>query len=194
MGALFDGLSGALGVLVDLTIVAGGLAAAYKFRVFNVMAHRYRSEVWCASTPVAEPEPGGFLFVGNFVIHNTGDRPLKITEVRLSLLRPERGDPVIDSDRAEPLVRRTFTADQGTSWFMLRAGERSIFPLRAYVDRLDGPVIFHCDFDWTHRGRPSEFAWLYDPRLPATWHSEPTPSLPEPYDPLGARRLEQTGD
>lgn len=175
-----------LGLLVNLTIVAGGLAAAYKFRVFNVMAHRYRSEVWCTSTPVGESEPGRFLFVGNFVIHNTGDRPLKVTKVRLALLEPEQGDRIIDSDRATRIVQREFGSDTGTSWFMIRAGERSIFPLRVYLDRIAGPMIFHCDFDWTHRGRPSEFAWLYDPRLPMTWRSEPTPSLPERYDPAGS--------
>jgi len=176
-------LPGVLGVLVNLTIVAGALAAAYKFRVFHVMAHRYRSEVWCASAPVGDNEPGRILFVGNFVIQNTGDRPLKITKVRLTLLQPEKGDKIIDSDRATPIVRREFGSDSGSSWFMIRAAERSIFPMRVYLDEMSGPVIFHADFDWTHRGRPSEFAWLYDPRLPMTWRSEPTASLPEAYDP-----------
>lgn len=183
MESVLTGLNGLLSVLVDLSILAGALAAAYKFRVFNVMAHRYRSEVWCTSGPVSEDEPGRILFVGNFIIHNTGDRPLKITQVRLSLLRPDPGDTIIDSDRATPIARRAFGSDSGSSWFMIRADERSIFPLRVYLDEISGPVIFHADFDWTHRGHPSEFAWLYDPRLPMTWRSEPTGSLPEAYDP-----------
>ena len=48
---------------------------------------------------------------------------------------------------------------------------------------MPGPLVFQCDFSWKHRGKPSEFAWLYDPRLPTTWWSEPTPALPEQYDP-----------
>ena len=172
-----------LDLLVSLTILGGALAAAYKFRVFDALAHRYRSEVWCTSTPVGEGEPGRILFVGNFVIHNTGDRPLKVNLVHLALLAPEQDDAIIDSDRAELMVERVFGSDSGSSWFRVGAGERSIFPLRAYLDRLDGPVLFRCVFSWKHRGRPSEFVWLYDPRLPMTWRSEPTPSLPDAYDP-----------
>lgn len=183
MQSLTSDLPSLLSLLVNLTILGGGLAAAYKFRVFDVMAHRYRSEVWCTSTPVGDSEPGRFLFVGNFVIHNTGDRPLKIKWVKLALRKPEPGDRIIDSDRTTPLVDREFGSDAGTSWFQIRAGERSIFPLRAYVDEMPGPLVFQCDFSWKHRGKPSEFAWLYDPRLPMTWWSEPTPALPEAYDP-----------
>lgn len=186
MEALVPGLSVTVDLLVDLTIVVGALAAAYKFRVFGVLAHRYRSEVWCTSTPVGEDEPGRVLFVGNFVIHNTGDRPLKVTYVRLSLRRPVAGDIVIDSERTTEVVAREFGLDAGTSWFQIRAGERSIFPLRVYLEELSGPLIFQCDFSWKHRGQPSEFAWLYDPRLPMTWWSEPTPSLPERIDPAEA--------
>ena len=170
-------------LLVNLTIIGGGLAAAYKFRVFDVMAHRYRSEVWCTSTHAGKGEPRRFLFVGNFVIHNTGDRPLKVTRVRLSLQRPYEDDVIIDTERTREIVAREFASDTGTSWFKIRAGERSIFPLRVYLDELSGPVIFQCNFLWKHRGQPSEFAWLYDPRLPMTWWSEPTPGLPEAYDP-----------
>jgi len=189
----FD-LSSMLGLLVNLTILGGALAAAYKFRVFDVMAHRYRSEVWCTSTPVGASEPGRFLFVGNFVIHNTGDRPLKVTRVRLSLNKPWKDDAVIDSERTDEIVAREFGGDAGTSWFQIRAGERSIFPLRVYLDELSGPVVFQCDFRWKHRGRPSEFAWLYDPRLPVTWWSEPTPGLPEAYDPQMQTPGELPGD
>jgi hypothetical protein len=176
-------LSFLIDLLVNLTILGGGLAAAYKFRVFDVMAHRYRSEVWCTSTPAREPEPGRFLFVGNFVIHNTGDRPLKVTRVRLSLQRPYEDDVIIDTERTREIVAREFASDEGTSWFKIRAGERSIFPLRVYLDDLSGPIIFQCNFFWKHRSQPSMFAWLYDPRLPMTWWSEPTPGLPEAYDP-----------
>jgi hypothetical protein len=147
------------------------------------MGHRYRSEVWCTSTPVGAREPGRFLFVGNFVIHNTGDRPLKVTRVRLALKKPVGDEAIIDSERTTELVARDFGSDAGTSWFHIRAGERSIFPLRVYLDELPGPVIFECGFRWRHRGQPSEFVWLYDPRLPMTWWSEPTPGLPDSYDP-----------
>lgn len=190
MQTLLAPLPDFLVLLVNLTIIAGAVVAAYKFQVFDVLAHRFRSEVWCTSTPVGDGKPGRFLFVGNYVIHNTGERPLKVTKVTLQLLEPFPEDRVIDSDRTDkesPLAERVFETDAGTSWFKIRGGERSIYPIRAYVDRIDGPVVFLCTFHWKHRGDPSEFAWLYDPRLPMTWSSEPTPALPEAYDPSSRR-------
>lgn len=184
-----DAAASWLGILVDLTILFGALAAAYKFRVFDVLGQKYRSEVWCGSAPLG-PDRDRVLFVGNYVIHNTGERPLKVKKVTLQLLEPFPGDRIIDSDRTDkesPLAKRVFEADVGTSWFKIRGGERSIYPIRAYVDRIDGPVVFLCTFEWKHRGEPSEFAWLYDPRLPMTWSSEPTPALPEAYDPSALR-------
>ncbi len=58
MQAFLGGLPDYLGILVNATILAGAVVAAYKFQVFDVMAHRFRSEVWCTSTPVGEGEPG----------------------------------------------------------------------------------------------------------------------------------------
>lgn len=185
-GLVTGGVGTWLGTLVDLTIVIGAVAAAYKFRVFDVLGYRYRSEVWCGSTPLSPEEGGGFLFVGNYVIHNTGSRPLRLSRVTLSLRRVERrpGDPVIDSDEhCVEILERKFDTDPGISWLTVGAGERSIFPLRCYLDAIDGPLMLVCTFGWTHGGDPSQFAWLYDPRLPTTWWSEPTPGLPDAWDP-----------
>lgn len=196
MWPLAGDLPSLLDLLVSLTVLGGALAAAYKFRVFDVLGHRYRSEVWCTSTPASPDEPGPILFVGNFVIHNTGNRPLKIGRVELSLLTPRKGDRVIDSDRVvdDPLLQREFVADTGTSWFRVGAGERSIYPVRGYIDDVSGPLLFTCRFEWKHRGEPSPFVWLYDPRMPMTWRSEPTGSLPEAWDPAGLAREGESPD
>lgn len=173
-----------LSILVDLTVLIGAVAAAYKFRVFDVLGQKYRSEVWCGSTPMGSGDDHRCLFVGNYVIHNTGSRPLKINRVILSLREfTDRGTPILDSDDARELVRREYGEDSGVSWFKVGAGERSIFPLRCYLDAIEGPLVLVCNFEWLHGGEPSEFAWLYDPRLPMTWWSEPTPGLPEAWTP-----------
>ena len=172
-----------LGILVNVTVLVGGLAAAYRFRVFDVLGHKYRSEVWCTSTPTVRD--GRILFLANYVIHNTGSRPLLLSSVTLSLLEPHPDDEIIDSDRAldPPLVTRRFDLDAGSSWFRIGAGERSIFPLRCYLDELPAPVLVSCTFRWKRRKQPSPFIRLYDPRLPVTWWSEPTPGLPAAYEP-----------
>jgi hypothetical protein len=179
--------------LVDLTLLLGALAAAYKFRVFDVLGHKFRSEVWCTSGKIGADQKT--LFVGQYVIHNTGNRPMKISWVTLSLLRPRlEGDArIIDSDQADEIVTREFGSDTGVSWFKVGAGERSIFPLRCVLDEFPAPVLMRCRFRWKHGGQPSEFVWLYDPRLPATWWSEPTPGLPAEWDPgSGVHRVDPT--
>jgi hypothetical protein len=170
------------GPLVQLSVLVGAAAAAYKFRVFDVLGHKYRSEVWCGSMKTGSGSADGFLFVGNYVIQNTGSRPLKISSVQLRLLEPEvtEESPIYDSERARELICRDFGTDTGVSWFKIGAGERSIFSLRCRLDRLPAPVLLECSFRWKHRGRPSPFVWLYDPRMPVTWWSEPTPGLPDP--------------
>jgi hypothetical protein len=182
---LSDSAQSWLSILVDLTVLVGAVAAAYKFRVFDVLGQKYRSEVWCGSTATGSGEGPRVLFVGNYVIHNTGSRPLKITRVTLSLREFVGEDRILDSDDARELVRREYATDSGVSWFKVGAGERSIFPLRCYLDSIEGPLVLVCTFEWLHGGAPSEFAWLYDPRLPMTWWSEPTPGLPEPWFPKG---------
>lgn len=177
-----------LGTFVDLTILFGALAAAYKFRVFDVLGFKYRSEVWCEAAPVGPDGQAPVLFVGNYVIHNTGSRPLKISWVKLRLLRlvpDEKG--ILDSDNGIELVVRTFDRDGGVSWFRVGAGERSIYPLRCHLPAIDGTLALECTFGWKHGGEPSGFVWLYDPRLPGTWWSEPTPGFPQPWDPTGNR-------
>lgn len=185
-GSILEGAGAWLGTLVNATVLLGGAAAAYKFRVFDVLGHKYRSEVWCGCTPTGPDGGGPFLFVGNYVIHNTGNRPLRISKVTLELRKPRPGE-IVDSDRADPILTRQFETDSGTSWFKVGAGERSIYPMRCWLDELPTPLLVCCSFQWKHRGDPSIFAWLYDPRLPVTWWSEPTPGLPAAWDPAGRR-------
>ncbi|MGD8321872.1 MAG: hypothetical protein PVJ02_15600 [Gemmatimonadota bacterium] len=174
-----------LGYLVDLTILFGALAAAYKFRVFDVLGFKYRSEVWCEAGPLGPGADDPILFVGNYVIHNTGSRPLKISWVNLRLLKLEPDEQgILDSENGVKVAERKFDKDGGTSWFRVGAGERSIYPFRCYLPAIEGTLALECTFGWKHGGKPSEFVWLYDPRLPGTWWSEPTPARPEPWDPL----------
>ena len=178
-------LATVLDVLVSVSVLLGGLAAAYRFQVLD-FGHRYRSEVWCSSRPAGPETPGRRLFVGNYVIHNTGSRPLKVVRVGISLIVPVEEDGVLGAEGGRVLVHHWHTTDRGDSWFRIGAGERSIFPIRAYVEADDGPLMMRCTFDWTHGGSPSEFVWLFDPALPATWRSDPgadPPASPAPSAP-----------
>jgi hypothetical protein len=173
--------SDAVGIAIQVTVLIGALAAAYKFRVFNVLGHKFRSAVWCTSAQV--DDTGRTLFVGNYVIENTGSRPLKIAKVTLELREPveieqKRStgevDWVLDADDGRVLVRRVYEPRGGISLYRVAAGERSIFPLRCFVDELPSPVSFYCMCHWDHGGDPTLFSWLYDPELPRSWSSDPT--------------------
>lgn len=186
MGPLsFASASDAVSVAIQVTVLVGALAAAYRFRVFDVLGHKFRSGVWCTSGEI--DDSGRTLFIGNYVIENTGSRPLKIarvtvelrTPVEVSQTRPDGVvDRVLDADEGSVLVRREYRPSGGISLYRVGAGERSIFPLRCYLDAFEPPVVFYCTCHWKHGGDPTLFAWLYDPRLPITWSSEPSPASP----------------
>ena len=60
-------------VLVNLALLAGALVAVVKFRLYNILGHRFRSEVACAHVDLAD---GRVLFRGNYIVHNTGERQI----------------------------------------------------------------------------------------------------------------------
>ena len=70
--------------LVNVTVLLGVIVAVVKFRVFNLFTPRFRSEITCTHTDLAD---GRTLFRGNYMVHNTGERPIWIQNVNLKLMR-----------------------------------------------------------------------------------------------------------
>ena len=148
-------------VLVNVTVLAAAVVAVVKFRLFNLFSHRFRAEVACAHSQL----PGGrILFRGDYIVHNTGERPIALRTVDLRLLRARELDGgVIEPDEATVLAARVIASDRESvkGLHRIEAGERSIFTLRCILDQLDDVVFFVCRIGWPHRRDPAPYIGLY---------------------------------
>jgi hypothetical protein len=147
-------------VLVNLFVLGGAVAALVKFKVFNMLAYRYTSELVCRhhSLPDGHPD-GNIVFEADYLVRNIGDRPINLATVTLqlcaatldenNLLKPHPTQVLADrvckvSDRDKPGL------------FRIEAGERSIFTLRCQLRHLEPVVFVHCQIAWPIRRIP----WL----------------------------------
>src|SRR5690349_17460028 len=113
-------------VLVDVSVLLGALAAVIKFRVLNILSRRYRSELACTHHVLPN---GDVVFIGDYIIHNTGDRPILLTRVTLRLHPARRDGAILRADDKQTLAERVHSCTDSTKkgLFRIEAGERSIF-------------------------------------------------------------------
>ena len=146
-------------ILVECTILLAAIVGVIKFRLYQLFQHRYRSEFRCTHH---ELEGGRIIFEGDYIFHNTGERPISISEVELQLYtaRSEEGKLVPDEKRQ--LFSRVISSKKGLEGlFDIQAGERSIFTIRCELPSLDDVVFVRCQLDWPHKRKPAPYYALY---------------------------------
>ena len=157
----WQNLEAVTATLVNITLIAGAFVAVLKLRLYNLLSHRFRSEVVCSHTTLAD---GRVLFSGDYIIHNTGERQIWLERVCVRLLGAETTEGnLIRQNEDNVLAERIFVRG-GKSYkglHRLEAGERSIFPLRCIVDNLDEITFFSCRFEWPYRRTPSPYISIY---------------------------------
>jgi len=156
----WDGAHTVTSVLVNVSVLAAAIAAAVKLRVFRLLSRRYRSELVCRHHVLAN---GRVVFVGEYTVHNTGERPLALTRVALRLHGAVHQGVLLAPDERTLLAERAFTpadADK-RGLFHIEAGERSIFTLRCELPQLDEVVFLMCQLSLVGRADPAPFIGLY---------------------------------
>ncbi len=155
-----EGLHESSGFLVDVVLLMGAIAAVIKFRLFNLLGHRWRSDLSCAHYQLPD---SSVIFTADYTVNNTGQRPLKLKNVtiRLAGMRPEGSLLVPDEDRI--FATRTFRAGDPAfkGLFQIEPGERSIFPLRTKLTSLDDAVFILCEFTLEQKRTPGAFRGFY---------------------------------
>ena len=149
-----------IGVNLSLLLAAG--VAVVKLRLFNLMSRRYRSEVSCRHHRLPS---GRVVFEGNYVLHNTGERPMVVRSVDVRLVGARTADGVLRPDEDRLLARRRFGSDEASmkGLFTIEAGERTIFPLQVELDDLEAVVFLLGGFTWPYRRDPAPYVKLYVP-------------------------------
>lgn len=149
-------------VAVNLSLLLAAVVAVIKLRVFNLLSYRYKSEVKCSHHTLPS---GKILFLGNYTIRNTGERPMDISSVELRLVGVRREGKIVRPDYERVLAEHVMgdVEDSMKGLFRIEAGERTIFPLQAELDKLDDVVFLACRFKWPYRREPAPYIALYAP-------------------------------
>jgi hypothetical protein len=164
----------ASGFLVDVVLLIGAVAAVIKFRLFNILGHRWRSELACYHYVLPN---SSVIFTADYTLQNTGQRPLRVTEVtmRLTAAREEGVLLIPDENRvyAKRLMRAGDPALRGL--FQVEPGERTIFTLRTKLPDLDEAVFVLCDFSIAQKRVPAIYRGFYVKSRPAKQECEQIP-------------------
>ena len=147
-------------VLVNVSVLAAAVAAAIKFRVLHMLRRRYRSELLCRHYALSN---GRVIFVGDYSVHNIGERPMAVSRVSLRLHPAAPQGALLVPDPNLLLAERVLEAGDAdkTGLFQIEAGERSIFTLRCELPELPGVVFLLCRLSWPDRREPAPFVGMY---------------------------------
>jgi hypothetical protein len=154
------------GFLVDCTLLAAAVMAVIRFRLFNVLGHRWRSDLVCTHW---DQDDGSVIFTADYTLQNTGQRPLQLRAVSLTLVGATLEGSLLAPDANRALAQRILRSEDPTlqGLFQIEPGERAIYTLRCRLDSLDDVVFVLCGFDLKQRRVPAAYRGFYCRSPPA---------------------------
>ncbi len=142
----WGGLQSVTGVLSNVALLLGAAAAVVKFRLFNILGHRWQTSLQCGHVDLPDRT---VIFTADDTISNTGQRPLLLRAVSLRLVHArEEGNLLVpdeDAVIASRIVRPGERGQRGN--LQVEPGERTIFTLRIHLERLPDCVFVLCAID-----------------------------------------------
>ena len=147
-------------ILVNLTLITAAIASVLKFRLYRLYSRRYKTSFAGSHSAVA----GGVLFEGDYVIQNTGERPIELDHVWISLYEAaEDDDGQLQPDEGKEIASRPVdcTKPEFEGLRRIEAGERSTFAMRLRRERLPDYFFVLCRFSWQHPREPSSYRSFY---------------------------------
>jgi hypothetical protein len=156
----------ASGFLVDVVLLAGAIATAIKFRRYNILGHRWRSDLACTHHLLPD---SSIIFTADFTVNNTGQRPLRLKDVTIRLTGARQEGSLLLPDESRIYSTRLFQSGDPAlkGLFQIEPGERTIFPLRTKLSDLDDAVFVLCEFSLEQKRTPGAYRGFYVRRSPA---------------------------
>jgi hypothetical protein len=150
----------ASGLLVDVVLLIGAIGAAIKFRLFNILGFRWRSDLECAHYLLPD---SSVVFTADYTVHNTGQRPLRLKNVTIRLAGARQEGALLKPDERRICATRIFESGDPAlkGLFEIEPGERTIFPLRAQLPSLDDAVFVLCEFSLEQKRIPGAYRGFY---------------------------------
>ena len=159
-GMTWNELKEATSILVNIVVLLGAIVAVVKFRLFNVLGLRWRTDVECKHW---ELEDGSVIFVAEYTVSNTGQRTLQIQNVSMRLMTAGREGALLVPDYTRVLAEREMRSGDPNlkGIFYIEAGERTIFTLRCCLPELANAVFVLCTFNVKYKRAPAGFSGFY---------------------------------
>jgi hypothetical protein len=147
-------------VFVNIAVLLGAVGAAIKFRLFNVLSHKWQSELTCRHHVL---KTGQIIFEADYTVRNFGQRPLRLDSVRIRLLAAKNADGLMQPDDSRCFATRDIPGPdrQLAGNLDVQPGERTIFTLRCLLEKLDEVVFVVGTLSLPHRRIPAVFRALY---------------------------------
>ena len=138
-----------LNIVFQISGLLTVILAVYKFKLFEVFKHRYSTEMLVKSKYT---KSGKLYVVCTYVIHNTGEIPIRIDEVNLSFYKAEEKDQQIKCAEETVLLNRVFRADNPrySELMKISAGEHAEFPIRGVFEKPGEAMFIYGNFSWQH--------------------------------------------
>ena len=148
------------GIIVDVVVIIGAIAAVMKFRLFNILGHRWRSDLACSHYVLPD---SSVIFTVDYTINNTGQRPLRLSDVTIRVTGVRNENSLLVPDDERVLAMRRLRPEDPTlkGLFQIEPGERTIFTLRAQLPDLDDAVFILCEFGLPQKRVPGGYRGFY---------------------------------
>ena len=150
-----------LDVAASLTVMMAAAAGAIKYRLFNLFGHRWESSLITSDHRL---ESGRLLFVAEYKVVNTGQRPLRIDKIKVSLMtaRHDKLTQILTPNRDALLATREIPDDVSTPGNLdVQPGERSIFTLRCQFDEMPEVTFIECKITFPHDRSAAVYVGLH---------------------------------
>ena len=147
-------------VLVDLSVVVGAVAAIIKFRLYNLLGRRYRSELVCTHHVMPS---GKVVFRADYSVHNIGQRALQLNGLTIMLYGSTCKENILEPDYGQLLATKIYKENDPDvrRVFQIEAGERSIFSFQCELAELKPVVFVRCETTTLQRFSASPFIEMY---------------------------------
>ena len=156
----------ATGLLVNVALLLGTIFAVVKFRLFNILGHRWRSDLTCNHYVLPDST---IVFTGDYTISNTGQRPLRLNTITIRLTAARYEDALLLPDESKTFATRIFQSGDPAlkGLFQIEPGERTIFPIRAHLASLEDFTFVLCEFTLQQKRTPAAYRGFYVKLRPA---------------------------
>lgn len=160
------------GILVDIGVLIGAIVAANEF---VKLGRRWTSDLECSHYELPDSY---VIFTAYYTLRNTGRRPLRVNKVTIRLTAVKEEKMVREktvrllADETQEYAKRSFSANDGNpeheGLYDIQPGERSIFPFRFKLDKLDDAVFVLCQCELEKGPHPAQYRGFYVQSRPAT--------------------------